>query len=535
MRYIGIITLLVLCLTLLLLTGCITNTVTPEIDNGNLESQTVEEPSVEESAVEESATEESATEKADTTKPVIAGSRAPLPNSFGWNNTDVTVSFSCTDDGPVQSGIDINTVAGETVTTEGKDQSVTNTGTCTDVAGNTADPVTVSNINIDKTPPVVTITLPGTGEYVLNQSITATWSATDALSGVVSPVSGSVSIDTSSVGTKTFTLPAGTAKDKADNSSLKVTKSYSVIEDTEDPETEISQKWSGLGINVGFDGISGGDLSYLSSLGINKIRLALPTYNVEHYYGDMQTWVVDLLNAGFHVIWGVTAGPDFTGAQWTAYKTEVQYLAAWAETLNNSNFEFQIGNEEETRNNGLGAPDDATILTDLKALAATCQSIYTKGPISYAVSFIDGVDAWCAAGITPGTDLDKIGLNTYSADARWDDTIDDWATAFGSNGYITEFNYGNMDGDPITEAEQAIEITTMLNYIKASGMTRAFFYCWHDWEGGLYGAVKDDGTYRLLWSQALLNSGSAKFATVSTKTTTISLPDTIALIPKITR
>jgi len=192
------------------------------------------------------------TGEADTTKPVITGSRAPLPNSFGWNNTNVTVSFSCADTGPIQSGIETNTVTGAIVTTEGKDQSVTNTGVCIDVAGNTADPVTVSNINIDKTPPVVTITLPGTGEYVLNQSITATWSATDALSGVVSPVSGTVSIDTSSVGTKTFTLPAGTATDKAGNSSLKVTKSYSVIADTEepiivdpeDPDTVYPQKWA---------------------------------------------------------------------------------------------------------------------------------------------------------------------------------------------------------------------------------------------------------------------------------------------------
>ena len=93
------------------------------------------------------------------------------------------------------------------------------------------------------------VTLPGTGEYVLNQSITATWSATDALSGVVAPVSGTVSIDTSSVGTKTFTLPAGTAKDKAGNSSLKVTKSYSVIAATEepvieDPDTVYPQKWA---------------------------------------------------------------------------------------------------------------------------------------------------------------------------------------------------------------------------------------------------------------------------------------------------
>jgi len=39
MRYIGIIILLVLCLIMLLFTGCMINTVTPEIDNGNLENQ----------------------------------------------------------------------------------------------------------------------------------------------------------------------------------------------------------------------------------------------------------------------------------------------------------------------------------------------------------------------------------------------------------------------------------------------------------------------------------------------------------------
>jgi thiol-disulfide isomerase/thioredoxin len=196
--------------------------------------------------------EDPGTVEVDTTKPVITGSRAPLPNSFGWNNTDVTVSFSCEDVGTVQSGIVTNTVAGATVTKEGKNQSVTNTGVLIDAAGNVADPVTVSNINIDKTPPAVTITLPGTGEYVLNQSITATWSATDTLSGVVSPASGTVSINTSSVGTKTFTLLVGTAKDKAGNSSLEVTKSYSVIADTEepvivdleDPEMVYPQKWA---------------------------------------------------------------------------------------------------------------------------------------------------------------------------------------------------------------------------------------------------------------------------------------------------
>ena len=138
MKNISIIIFLMIGLSLLLLTGCQQVGITPEIDQGNSDNLV-----------------NSGSLEADTTKPVITASRAPLPNASGWNNTDVTVTFNCEDMGLDQSGIEINTVAGATVTTEGKDQSVTNTGTCIDVAGNVADPVTVFNINIDKTPPVV--------------------------------------------------------------------------------------------------------------------------------------------------------------------------------------------------------------------------------------------------------------------------------------------------------------------------------------------------------------------------------------------
>ena len=91
--------------------------------------------------------------KIDKTKPVITGDRTPLANTFGWNNTDVVVSFMCADSGAVMSGITTNTVLGATLTDEGENQEVTNTGACVDAAGNTADAATVSNIDIDKTAP----------------------------------------------------------------------------------------------------------------------------------------------------------------------------------------------------------------------------------------------------------------------------------------------------------------------------------------------------------------------------------------------
>lgn len=99
--------------------------------------------------------EEAKTEtiKIDKTKPIITGTAFPAADANGWNTTDVEVRFVCADSGAGQSDIETDTVVGSTLTSEGKGQSLTNTGECTDKAGNQATPVTVSGINIDKTAP----------------------------------------------------------------------------------------------------------------------------------------------------------------------------------------------------------------------------------------------------------------------------------------------------------------------------------------------------------------------------------------------
>jgi thiol-disulfide isomerase/thioredoxin len=443
------------------------------------------------------------TGEVDTTKPVIKGSRDPLPNSFGWNNTDVTVSFSCTDTGAVQSGIAINTVVGKIVTTEGKDQSVTNTGVCTDVAGNAADPVTVSNINIDKTPPVVTITLPGTGEYVLNQSITATWSATDALSGVVAPVSGTVSIDTSSVGTKTFTLPAGTAKDQAGNSSLEVTISYSVIENTEEPVM-----WSGLGMvlvqtadsNEQYDSW----LDTLMANGFTEFR-EIPNYDSADWLAGSKAAIIRNVGKGAKYIWGVASGVTITSTNWPTFRQAILDAATWAQA--NGVFEFQLGNEEEIKVDGTTITA-AQLIVNLKAVATDVQAIFTNGNVSYTCVFTY-IDDWITAG---KGNIDILASNLYKEiDGNpydWETDITNMVNAFGGDGtYLTEFSLSNVSLDDYStdEAVQAAAITEMVDCIKASGMTRAIYFLWYHPTFKM-GVVKDDGTYRLLWN-SLLGSG----------------------------
>ena len=165
--------------------------------------------------------------KVDKTKPIIIGNRTPAANANGWNNGDVAVSFTCTDSG--DSGIDINTVAGTTMTSEGVGQSVTNTGACTDKAGNVADSVTVSDINIDKTAPTASAnTSPAANANGWdNSDVTVTFSGDDALSGI-DTCDAPVVLTSEGAGQSA----SGTCTDKAGNVSASATASGINIDKT---------------------------------------------------------------------------------------------------------------------------------------------------------------------------------------------------------------------------------------------------------------------------------------------------------------
>jgi hypothetical protein len=148
------------------------------------------------------------TVRIDKTPPTITASRSPLPNANGWNNTDVTVSFTCYD---ALSGIDV-CPADVTLSSEGAGQSAS--GTAYDKAGNSAT-ATESNINIDKTPPTVNISGIINGQrFDFGDSLpSVTCDAEDNLSGIESCTITPATLPTS-VGTHTITA---TAKDNAGN------------------------------------------------------------------------------------------------------------------------------------------------------------------------------------------------------------------------------------------------------------------------------------------------------------------------------
>ncbi|HLU26183.1 MAG TPA: PxKF domain-containing protein, partial [Longimicrobiales bacterium] len=148
---------------------------------------------------------ETVTIKRDATPPAIAlAGRSPAANAAGWNNGDVTLTWTCTDEG---SGPLSGTVS-ETVTGEGANLSVT--GTCEDRAGNTASD-TQGGINIDRTPPTLDPVVMPT-PVLLNGAASASPNAADALSGVES--ASCESVETGSVGPHTVRC---TATDRAGN------------------------------------------------------------------------------------------------------------------------------------------------------------------------------------------------------------------------------------------------------------------------------------------------------------------------------
>jgi hypothetical protein len=116
----------------------------------------------------------------DQTVPSIAGSRLPLANAYGWNNSDVTVHFDCSD---VLSGIE-SCSSEAAFSGEGANQSAT--GSATDRAGNSAS-TTVGGINLDKTPPITVASAnPHANVNGWNQTpVQVSLAASDAHSGVL--------------------------------------------------------------------------------------------------------------------------------------------------------------------------------------------------------------------------------------------------------------------------------------------------------------------------------------------------------------
>jgi hypothetical protein len=151
---------------------------------------------------------QSVTVKRDATKPTLGfGAGSPAANDNGWNNTDVSFSYSADD---ATSGVASANPASPAVV-GGAGSGLTTTVTVTDNAGNSEAFVTPA-VDIDRTAPTVSVASPANGgSYLLNSQVLADYSCNDALSGVAScsgPVANGDAVDTSTVGDFSFTVSA---------------------------------------------------------------------------------------------------------------------------------------------------------------------------------------------------------------------------------------------------------------------------------------------------------------------------------------
>jgi hypothetical protein len=196
------------------------------------------------------------TQSIDTTPPTTNITLVGTIGNNSWYTSNVTVSLTAADD----SGINKTEYSFDNTTWNNYTTpfNITNEGVTTvyyhssDNAGN-VEPIKSQSVKIDKTAPQITISIPINGaSYTLNQLVTANWQATDSVSGiasVIATVPNGTAIDTSTTGTKTFSV---NASDNAGNQAAE-TVTYNI---TSTSSTSKNGSISGMKFNdLNHDGI----------------------------------------------------------------------------------------------------------------------------------------------------------------------------------------------------------------------------------------------------------------------------------------
>ncbi len=189
----------------------------------------------------------------DTTAPTISYSVSQAANTNGWNNSDVTVTFTCSDN---LSGIR-SCPSPITTSAEGANQSVT--GTAIDNAGNTSS--VTANLSIDKTAPTITASVSSqpNGNRWNNTPVTVTFTCGDVLSGIASCTSP-VTVTTEGQNQ----VITGTAVDKAGNVStttatVSIDRTNPMIVATQTPAAN-AKGWNNSNVTISYvcsDALSG--------------------------------------------------------------------------------------------------------------------------------------------------------------------------------------------------------------------------------------------------------------------------------------
>lgn len=168
----------------------------------------------------------------DIDAPTIVGTALPAANNFGWNNTNVDVTFKCEDVGSgLQTGV-AGCAGDTTLSNDGVDQKVH--GDAVDAAGNRSF-ADVTGINIDKTKPTL-VGVPtdpnGAGWY--KGDVAVSWVGDDVRSGIdpsTQPAVSTITGEGSNLGAGPVTIKdkAGNESDPASVTGIKIDRNAPVI------------------------------------------------------------------------------------------------------------------------------------------------------------------------------------------------------------------------------------------------------------------------------------------------------------------
>jgi hypothetical protein len=211
--------------------------------------------------------------------PSATPDRAPdYAGDGGWYRDEVVVTFAGVGDpdlanGDAGSGVDPGTVPAAAVFDSSGPHTAS--GTVRDRAGNQSA-VGSLTVQVDADAPSVAVVCPST-PVILGSTANAGWTASDAESGLATPASGAVALDTSSVGTKSASAP--TAQDNVGHSAGAACV-YSVVFDfsgffrpVDNPPTlNVVKAGSGIPLKFSLSGDQGLDIvafGYPASYGVD--------------------------------------------------------------------------------------------------------------------------------------------------------------------------------------------------------------------------------------------------------------------------
>ena len=261
-------------------------------------------------------------------------------------------------------------------------------------------------------------------------------------------------------------------------------------------------------------------LDDLQAAGITSIRMDVLDYNYP-YETESKTRISEAVARGFKVAWGVSSdNTTITSASWPTFRQAIIDAATWAQA--NGVSEFYIGNEEELHVDGTTMTVDQ-IQANLKSLATQVQGIFTRGNVSYSTAgayYVNGVSVMTKWHNIGRGDIDMLGWDVYADQGDYHTYLANIMSWWGNDhSYLTEFsiNANGLQYYSTDEATQATAIASMIDGIKAAGITRANFFCYNHPDFGVRN-LQNGGTYRqLLWNTLKSNVNTVK-VTVSNPT-----------------